>query len=65
MDEKVKPTLIEWAITGCLLLTKGHAKNSCEYRWESYLGRAEKRCVKAPSTPVISKIQSHKDKILS
>jgi len=65
MDAKVKPDLIEWAITGCSLLTKGHAKNSCEHRWESYLRRAEKDCVKVPSTPVISKIQSHRDKILS
>jgi len=42
MDTKVKPSLTEWAITGCSLLTKGHAKNSRRHRWESDLRRAEK-----------------------
>ena len=37
MDAKVKPHLLEWAITGCSLLTRGHAQNSREHRWESDL----------------------------
>jgi len=64
MDAKVKSPLTEWAITGFSLLIRGHAKNSREHRWESDLRRAEKGCVKAPSTPVITKIQPRRDKIL-
>jgi hypothetical protein len=60
-----KAILKEWAITVFSLRTKGHAKNSREHGWESYLRRAQKGCVKASSTPEISKIQPHRDKILS